>query len=158
MKPQGRARPPIRRLAWPSRGAEFPSREGQSESRGCFLASFTAWALIHKKINLRPEFIQKELRGKEGRRGLDGFSEGLGGGLGSEAQRAPPAGACTRLCASACTWECEHVCVCALGGGERTCVLRGAIITSVYETLLFHVLISFPYAGEVALLSPFYRD
>lgn len=144
MKPQGRARPPIRRLASPSRGAEFPSIGGQSERRGCFQASFTAWALIHKKINSWPKFIQKELREKEGSRGLDDFSVGLGSGFGSEAQRASPDGVCTRFCASACTWECKRVCVCALGRGEWTCVPRGTIITSIYEALLFHLLVSFP--------------
>ena len=120
-------------------GAEERSGESQVWVPGWA----TAWALIHKKINSWPKFIQKELREKEGSGGPDGFSAGLGVALGLRLSE-PLRMASARVSASACTWECERVCVGALGGGERTCVPRGTIITSIYEALLFHVFISFP--------------
>ena len=52
--------------------------------------------------------------------------------------------ASAHVSASACTWECEHACVCAPCGEASGLVPRGTVITSIYEALRFHVLISFP--------------
>lgn len=151
MKPLGRARPPIRRLARPIRGAVFPSPKDQSAYRGCPAASFTAGAPIHKKINSgQPEFIHTERREAE---------------AGAVFPRGPaPARRCGAAGSSGCSAQLhtrgghDQARVSALGAREPSRRTQGSDNHQHFGSALFsRVPRSFPEPDLVDLLFPFYK-